>query len=55
VNDSDYDSAQLLEPDIQVHCTNILMRTQEDKTRIARTALELAASSRLSESVAETQ
>ncbi len=27
---------------LQVHCTNILMRTSDDKARVARTALDLA-------------
>ncbi len=50
VDDSDSDAAQKLESrspgrpytinnGLQVHCTNILMRTTEDKERIARTAL----------------
>ncbi len=41
--DSDAVAAQSLTSDrLQVHCTNILMRNTEDKTRIARTALALA-------------
>jgi LPPG:FO 2-phospho-L-lactate transferase len=43
VDDSDSERAQALRPDrLQVHCTNIAMRTSEDKARIARTAIELA-------------
>lgn len=42
-DDSDAAAAQLLASDrLQVHCTNILMRNTEDKTRIARAALALA-------------
>jgi LPPG:FO 2-phospho-L-lactate transferase len=37
---------------LQLHCTNILMRSAEDKIRLARTALELACPN-LSQSVAE--
>jgi len=50
-DDSDSQSAQSLESrsrpyatngNLQVHCTNILMRTTEDRERVARTALSLA-------------
>jgi LPPG:FO 2-phospho-L-lactate transferase len=42
-HDSDSDAARTLSNDqLQVHCANILMRTSEDKARIARTALDLA-------------
>lgn len=42
-DDSDAAATQLLTSDrLQVHCTNILMRNTEDKTRIARAALALA-------------
>ena len=45
VGDSDRELAQGLSSDqLHVHCTNILMRTSEDKARIARTAVTLAAS-----------
>lgn len=40
---------------LQVHCTDILMRTVEDKTRIARTALSLATPDILAEPAAEAQ
>lgn len=40
---------------IQVHCTDILMRTAEDKARIARTALSLATPEILAEPAAEAQ
>ena len=43
-HDSDADAAQVLSNDrFQVCCTDILMRTAEDKARIARFALDLAA------------
>jgi LPPG:FO 2-phospho-L-lactate transferase len=43
VDDSDSERAHALNSDrLQTHCTNILMRTAEDKARIARTALEVA-------------
>ncbi len=42
-HDSDAEAAQALcTAALQVRCTNILMRTVEDKARIARTALDLA-------------
>lgn len=42
-DDSDAARAESLTgPDLQVHCTNILMRTDHDRARIARTALALA-------------
>jgi LPPG:FO 2-phospho-L-lactate transferase len=42
-DDSDAAAAQSVTSDgLQVHCTNILMRDTEDKTRIARSALALA-------------
>lgn len=45
VDDSDAERAHALNSDhLQTHCTNILMRTAEDKARIARTALTLSAS-----------
>ncbi len=44
-HDSDSECAHALSSDkLQVHCTNILMRTLEDRTRIAQTALELVSS-----------
>jgi len=43
VDDSDSERARALNSDhLQTHCTNILMRTAEDKARIARTALVVA-------------
>jgi len=45
VDDSDSERAQSLNSQhLQTHCTNILMRTVEDKARIARAALTLSAS-----------
>jgi len=42
-HDSDAAAAQVLNDDhLQVHCTNILMRSSEDKARLARFALALA-------------
>jgi LPPG:FO 2-phospho-L-lactate transferase len=42
VDDSDFELARALMSDhLEVHCTNIRMRTAEDKTRLARLALEL--------------
>jgi LPPG:FO 2-phospho-L-lactate transferase len=41
--------------DVQVHCTDILMRTPEDKMRVARAALTLACPEILAESAAEPQ
>jgi LPPG:FO 2-phospho-L-lactate transferase len=42
-HDSDAGAAEMLSNDhLQVRCTNILMRTAEDKARIARFALDLA-------------
>jgi LPPG:FO 2-phospho-L-lactate transferase len=44
-HDSDSAAAQVISSDhLHVHCANILMRTSEDKTRIAQTALQIAAS-----------
>jgi len=43
VDDADTDSAKVLrERGLQIETTNILMRTIEDRDRIARTALTLA-------------
>jgi LPPG:FO 2-phospho-L-lactate transferase len=45
VDDSDSEAAEgLASSRLQVQCTNILMRSSEDKTRVARAALTLAAS-----------
>jgi 2-phospho-L-lactate transferase/gluconeogenesis factor (CofD/UPF0052 family) len=53
-DDSDSAAAQsLTSDDLQVHCTNILMRDTEDKTRIARAALSFVCPEVLSESAAE--
>jgi LPPG:FO 2-phospho-L-lactate transferase len=42
-HDSDAAAAQMLSNDhLQIRCTNILMRTAEDKSRLAQFALELA-------------
>ena len=42
VDDSDREAARDLDSDhLQTHCTNILMRTSEDRARIARTALDV--------------
>ena len=55
-DDSDAAAAKSLTSDrLQVHCTNIIMRDAEDKTRIARTALTLACPEVLTESAAEFQ
>jgi LPPG:FO 2-phospho-L-lactate transferase len=44
-HDSDSAFAQVLSSErLQVHCTNILMRTLEDRTRIAQRTLELVSS-----------
>jgi 2-phospho-L-lactate transferase/gluconeogenesis factor (CofD/UPF0052 family) len=44
-HDSDSAFAQVLSSEkLQVRCTNILMRTLEDRTRIVQTALELVSS-----------
>jgi LPPG:FO 2-phospho-L-lactate transferase len=52
VDDSDSERAHALNSNhLQTHCTNILMRTAEDKARIARTALTLASSRLMHESV----
>jgi LPPG:FO 2-phospho-L-lactate transferase len=54
VDDSDSGSALALTSDhLQVHCTNILMRTTEDKAQLARTALALAQPSTAAASVAK--
>jgi LPPG:FO 2-phospho-L-lactate transferase len=54
VDDSDSAPAKSLASNsLQVHCTNILMRTAEDKARIARTALALADQEILTEPAAE--
>jgi LPPG:FO 2-phospho-L-lactate transferase len=43
VHESDAAAANALANDhLQVHCTNILMRTSDDKARVARAALDLA-------------
>ena len=52
-DDSDAAAALSLTSDrLQAHCTNIMMRDTEDKTRIARTALTLACPEVLTESAA---
>ena len=44
-HDCDSAAAEAIRSDrLHVHCANILMRTSEDKTRIAQTALQVAAS-----------
>jgi len=56
VDDSDSVAAQSLNNDrLHVHCTNIMMRDTEDKTRIARTALALTCPGILSRAAAETR
>jgi len=56
VDDSDSVAAQSLTNDrLHVHCTNIMMRDTEDKTRIARTALALTCPGILSRAAAETR
>lgn len=53
-DDSDAAAAQALTSDrLQVHCTNILMRNNEDRARIARAALTSACPEVLTESAAE--
>lgn len=53
-DDSDEAAAQALTGDrLQVHCTNILMRSTEDKMRIARGALALACPEIVTELAAE--
>ncbi len=53
-DDSDSAAAQQLTTgQLQVHCTDILMRTAEDRTRIAHTALGLACPEILAEPAAE--
>ena len=53
-DNSDAAAAQSLSSDrLQVHCTNIMMRDTEDKTRIARAALTLACPEVLTEAAAE--
>jgi LPPG:FO 2-phospho-L-lactate transferase len=50
-DDSDAAAAQFISSDrLQVHCTNILMRSNEDKSRIARNALTLACPEIMTES-----
>ena len=50
-DDSDAAAAQFISSDrLQVHCTNILMRSNEDKARIARNALTLACPEIMTES-----
>jgi LPPG:FO 2-phospho-L-lactate transferase len=45
VDDSDAPAAQALTSErLQLHCTKILMRSDEDKARIARTAVTLGTS-----------
>lgn len=52
-DDSDAAAAKSLGSDrLQVHCTDIMMRSAADKTRIARTALTLACPELLTESAA---
>lgn len=52
--DSDAESAESLRGDrLQVHCTNILMRSSADRIRIAHAALEFACPGMLAESAAE--
>ena len=54
VDDSDSESAKTLASDhLQILCTNILMRTVEDKAELARTALALAQPRAVTTSVAE--
>ena len=56
VDDSDSAPAASFSSDrLKVHCTNILMRTPEDKSRIARTALALAIPEILAEPAAESR
>ena len=50
---SDSQAAEELTDTFQVHCTNILMRTIEDRARIARTTLALACSELASTPLAE--
>jgi LPPG:FO 2-phospho-L-lactate transferase len=53
-DDSDAAAAQAFTSDrLQVHCTSILMRNNEDRARIARAALTLACPEVLTESAAE--
>lgn len=55
-HDSDAQLAKSLNRDrLQVHCTNILMRSPEDKVRIARETMTLACPGILAESAAEPQ
>jgi LPPG:FO 2-phospho-L-lactate transferase len=56
VDDSDSSAARELNAgSLRVHCTNIMMRNTEDKTRIARAALVVACPEILAESAAELQ
>jgi LPPG:FO 2-phospho-L-lactate transferase len=44
-DDSDSEAAQALNSDsLQIHCANIIMRTADDRAKLARTILELAKS-----------
>jgi LPPG:FO 2-phospho-L-lactate transferase len=53
-DDSDAaDAIRLSTDQLQVHCTNILMRDAEDRTRIAHTTLALACPEILTEAAAE--
>jgi LPPG:FO 2-phospho-L-lactate transferase len=56
VDDSDSSAASALNGEsLRVHCTNIMMRNADDKTRIARATLVVACPEILSESAAELQ
>ena len=53
-DDSDSEAARRLEAkNLTVHCTNVLMRSSEDKARIARTALAVACPTIMAESATE--
>ena len=53
-DDSDSEAAIRLESkDLKVPCTNILMRSNEDKARIARSALAIACPAVMVESATE--
>jgi LPPG:FO 2-phospho-L-lactate transferase len=55
-DDSDSSAARELNGDsLRVHCTNIMMRNADDKTRIARAAVVLACPEILAESAVELQ
>ncbi|HZR65294.1 MAG TPA: 2-phospho-L-lactate transferase [Terriglobales bacterium] len=56
VDDSDSEESTSLASDrLQLHCTDILMRSSEDKARIARSTLAFACPEILTETVAEQQ